>query len=408
MAIEETLAPESEKADAFAAVRVKLEYVISQIAEDATTRRHEGKEVRPYAAVRLIKEAKLGALRLPTEHGGSAFSIQDTFRVLIQLAEADPDVAHSLRYHFYIVEKFLLLPDGPVKDIWLARIAAGDLIGNGFTELNTKNAGQFEFDTALTADGEGFRLNGTKYFSTGTLYADWVGIMAAGTDGRTVQVFLPTGREGVEIVDDWDGFGQKLTGSGTTNLNHVYVERSEILEIPEGETPFNSHLQLYLQAVIAGILHAVVKDARELVLTRKRTFTFAAAAKPAEDPQLLEVIGQLSSRAFAAEAIVLAAAESLNRAVQSAAEGNIDYKQSHEASLKAAQAKVVIDPLAQEAASLLFDVGGASATRQSAQLDRHWRNIRTLASHNPIGYKARAVGNYAVNGKELPIQEVYF
>jgi alkylation response protein AidB-like acyl-CoA dehydrogenase len=86
----------------------------------------------------------------------------------------------------------------------------------------------------------------------------------------------------------------------------------------------------------------------------------------------------------------------------------MDYVLSHEASVKAAQAKVMIDNIALQAATRLFEVGGASATRQSANLDRHWRNIRTIASHNPTVYKARAIGDYVVNGNELPIKQVYF
>lgn len=87
--------------------------------------------------------------------------------------------------------------------MWLQRIAKGDLIGNGFTELSSTNAGLFQFETKLTIDGDGYRLNGTKYFSTGTLFAEWVDIMASDVNGKTVRVLLPTDREGVEIIDDW-------------------------------------------------------------------------------------------------------------------------------------------------------------------------------------------------------------
>lgn len=120
------------------------------------------------------------------------------------------------------------------------------------------------------------------------------------------------------------------------------------------------------------------------------------------------MIGQLSSSAFAAEAIVLTAADALDAAVDSVVDGNLDFDLSHEASLRAAQAKVIVDELALKASTLLFEVGGASATRQSENLDRHWRNIRTIASHNPTVYKARAIGNYVVNNTKLPIREVYF
>ncbi|WP_318509425.1 acyl-CoA dehydrogenase family protein [Bacillus sp. T3] len=221
-------------------------------------------------------------------------------------------------------------------------------------------------------------------------------------------MIIPALRDGVGIKDDWDGFGQKLTGSGTTVLNNVLVNKDEVIAFGESPTPFNAFLQLILQAVIAGIVRNVEKDAAELVKSRKRSFTFAAGATPAEDPQLQQVIGEISSIAYAAESIVLTAAEALDRAVNSAVDGVIDYALSHEASLQAAKAKVVIDSLALRAASLLFEVGGASATKSSAHLDRHWRNIRTISSHNPTVYKARTIGNLVVNEIGLPLEEVYF
>lgn len=385
-----------------------FEKLLAAIAQDAEKRRKAGSEARPYYAVDLIRKARLGALRLPVELGGGGVSIRDIFQIVIRLAEADSDVAHILRFHFYQVEIILLSSDSAERRNWLKRIAEGEIIGNAFTEISSKNVGTLSFQTTLSPDGTGYRLNGTKYFSTGTLYADSVVVMASTVDGKTASIFIPTNREGVIIEDDWDGIGQRLTGSGTTYLNNVIVHPNEVTIIGDNETPFNSHLQLYLHAVIAGILRNVVTDAAALVRGRSRSFTFAAAATPAEDPQLQQIIGQLSSSAFAAETLVLAAADAQDKAINAAANGVIDYSLSHEASLLAAKAKVVIDELALKAATSLFDVGGASATKQTANLDRHWRNIRTIASHNPTVYKARAIGNYVVNGVEIPIRSVYF
>ena len=387
---------------------IEFQQLLTKIAEDAERRRKADTEEHPYYGVELIRQAKLGALRLPVELGGSGVSIRDIFQVVIRLAEADPDVAHILRYHYYQVELFLLNPHTEQNKQYLKKVAAGELIGNAFTEISKKDVGTLTFETTITPDGDGYRLNGTKYFSTGTLYADWVAVMATSPEGQTISAIIPTDREGLILEDDWDGIGQRLTGSGATRLNHVYVQKDEITVVHVDDTPFNSHLQLYLQAVITGIVHNIVADAKALVLGRARSFTFAAANTPSADPQLLQIIGQLSSSAFAAETIVLEAASAQDKAVRLAVNGVIDFSLSHKASLRAAQAKVIVDELALKAASLLFDVGGASATRKSAHLDRHWRNIRTIASHNPDVYKSRAIGDYIVNGNELPIKSVYF
>ena len=166
---------------------------------------------------------------------------------------------------------------------------------------------------------------------------------ASGPDGGALSALIPTDREGVQVFDDWDGIGQQYTGSGTTRFANVRVERDEVLR-RDTATKSNALPQLYLHALIAGILRSVVSDAAALLQGRARSFSHAVAERPADDPQLLQVVGQLSSSAFAAEAIVLAAAEALDRAFLAAAAGEDAAALNQEASLRAAQAKVVVDP----------------------------------------------------------------
>lgn len=386
-----------------------FESILAEIARDAEERRNIGDSIPPHYAINLIRQTRLSALSLPSELGGNGATIRDILYVVSRLAEADSDVAHILRSHYLHVEQLLRQSKAEnKKNEILTKIANGTIIGNAFTEVASRNVGNLVFETTILPDGDDFRLNGTKYFCTGTLYADLVAVMASNAEGKPVSVLIPTNREGVTIEDDWDGIGQQLTGSGTTRLNNVFVEKEEIFPIRDSLTPFNSFAQLYIHAVVVGVLRSVVNDAVKLVKSRNRTFSFAAADIPREDPQLLQVIGEISSIAFAAEVILLATAKSLDEAVSSAVDGSINFDLSHKASLQTSQAKVVIDQLALKAATLLFEVGGASATKKSAHLDRHWRNIRTLVSHNPTVYKARVIGDYVVNDKQLPLREVYF
>ena len=260
--------------------------------------------------------------------------------------------------------------------------------------------------TAST-DGNDFRLTGTKFYSTGTLFADWTSIIAAGPDDRSVQVTVPVDREGVTLLDDWDGFGQRLTGTGTTKLQDVRVSVDEFadFESPTGEavpTYQGAFFQLYLQALTAGVLACVADDAVDLVRGRKRSFSHAAAAQPAQDPQVLQVVGEISADAFAATVIVLAAAEALQHASDSVTEGRPTPEAALGASLAAAKAKVAIDRFSYATAARLFDAGGASATQAVRNLDRHWRNVRTISTHNPTFLKATAIGDFLVNGTEPP------
>lgn len=383
-----------------------FEEAIAHIALNADERRAGGDEEAPFESLKFVRESGLSIIQLPKLYGGVDAHIKEVIYVVTRLAEADPDVAHILRAHYGHIELLKRANTEPTEQF--EQIAQGIIFGNAFTELSKNNVGTNIFETTLLPEGDVFHLNGTKYFSTGTLYADVVVVVAADKDGKPISASIPTSRKGVTIEDDWDGFGQRFTASGTTKFENVIVYPNEVTPVRNAKVPFNSFAQLYIHAVIVGILKRVVVDASTLVKSRKRTFSFAAAHKPNEDPQLLQVIGEIESLAFAAEAVLLKVAEVVDKASKEAIDGVVQYELSHEASLQASKAKVIIDQLALRAATLLFEVGGSSATRSSAQLDRHWRNIRTLASHNPTIYKARVIGDYVVNGTELPLKEIYF
>ena len=68
------------------------------------------------------------------------------------------------------------------------------------------------------------------------------------------------------------------------------------------------------------------------------------------------------------------------------------------AEIRAFEAQQIVIDLVLQATTLLFDIGGASATSEALRLDRHWRNARVLANHNPAIQRERAIGDYRLNG----------
>ncbi|WP_114814861.1 acyl-CoA dehydrogenase [Paraburkholderia kururiensis] len=355
-------------------------------------------------AIALVRAARLGVFRVPRAEGGAGATLPQLFELVLDLAEADPNIPHILRNHFAFVEKALRARHLPQYQRWIALVLAGDLFGLGASELGTQHIGDGDGNTRLEPAADGHHLTGTKYYSTGNLYFDHIIVNAKTPDGRFVGARVSVGQPGVDVRDDWDGIGQRQTASGTTIFSNVEVAAADVLPnaddvaLPQQAT----FAQLYLTTIIAGILRRVAKDAVDLVRQRERNFYHAVAPCPADDPLLQETVGELLSAAFVAEAAVLNAANVLGKAFDSAIVGKPDDALFTEAALRSAKAKVVVDQLALEGATRLFDVGGASAAKQAAQLDRHWRNIRTIASHNPGLYKAKVLGNHAINGVPLP------
>ncbi len=353
----------------------------------------------PFDEVGWLKEAKFGALRVPVEFGGYGVSVRQLFRLLIDLAAAESNLPQALRVHWSFVEDQILAEAGPERERWLRAVAAGTLVGNAITEPGVGAVDRYR--TRLTRDGDRLLLNGVKYYSTGSLFADHI-LVAADSDGERLGVLVDAKAEGVVQHDDWDGFGQRLTASGTTEFTDVVVAEDRVLGPGygvAGPTYGTAYLQLVQLAVLAGIAARAERDAREWVSARTRTYTHGSADLPREDPLVQQVIGKLSAAAFTARAAVLAVADVLDRVLDAGAK---DERDLVAAELAAAQAQLGVIDIVLAATTQLFELGGASIVSEQLRLDRHWRNARTISVHNPAIFKARAVGDYLLNGTELP------
>ena len=359
--------------------------------------REERREL-PFEAVALLRDAGFGALRVSRAAGGRGASLTQLVRLLVELAAADPNVAHLLRGHFAHLEHALTDPDPGTRRFWAGEAVAGRLVGNASSEQG--NGGLWDTRTRVAPDADGrWRVDGTKYYSTGSIFADWIAVGAVAPDGQRVTVAVRADAPGVERLDDWDGFGQRLTGSGTTVLTGVEVDpRGIVPYAARRPTILVAYFQLHLLATLAGIGRAVVDDAVAFVRPRTRTFGSAATPVPRDDPLVQAVVGRLSAASFAADATVLAAAERLDALTRSAARGTASQEDHDAADVAAYQAQLVVVDLVLRSATELFEVGGASATSTGRLLDRHWRNARTIASHNPVVAKERTIGDHVLNG----------
>lgn len=114
-------------------------------------------------------------------------------------------------------------------------------------------------------------MSGPKFYTTGTLFADWVHLGASDAEGKGVGLVISRHAPGVKVVDDWNGMGQRLTASGTTHFRNVPVDEAEI--VPE-RAPFadsEAFFQLVHLATLAGIGRAAANDAAAIPQARRMT-----------------------------------------------------------------------------------------------------------------------------------------
>ena len=314
-----------------------------------------------------------------------------------------PNIPQALRAHFAFVEDRLNAPPGADRDTWFARFVAGDLVGNAWTEVGAVTIG--DVITKVSAEGNGFVLNGAKFYSTGSIFADWIDVYAQRADNGADVIAVVQARDpGVRHSDDWDGFGQRTTGSGTSVYNNVPVNAEHVIPFEQRFKYQTAFYQLVLLAVLAGIGRAIERDIAQEVRDRKRVFSHGNGSSVSNDAQVQQVVGQISAQVYAAEAATIRSAEPLQRAyvARFGNDAQVEKDANIAAEIETAKAQVIISELVLRAASDLFNALGASGVSVNKALDRHWRNARTAASHNPSIYKARIVGDWRINGTEPP------
>lgn len=364
--------------------------------------REQGRDL-PRESIQILKQAGFGAVRVPVEYGGAGASVTQLFELLIELAEADSNIPQALRAHFAFVEDRLNAPPGPARDAWFARFVAGELVGNGWTEVGSVKLG--EVITKVSPQAAGFVLNGAKYYSTGSIFADWIDVYARRSDnGADVIAVVDARHPGVTHSDDWDGFGQRTTGSGTSRFTDAVVEADNVIDFATRFKYQTAFYQLVLLASLAGIGRAALRDVAHQVRSRQRIYSHGNAPHVSQDAQVQQVVGEVAALVYAAEASALRAALPAQRAYVARFGGDdaVEREANVAAEIESATAQVVVSDLIQRATSQLFNALGASDVRQGKALDRHWRNARTVSSHNPVIYKARIVGDWVINGTEPP------
>ena len=364
----------------------------------ANAAERDADRILPFAELDLLAQSGLLAITVPSQYGGLDVSNAVLAEITAILSEADGSIGQIPQNHFYILEA--LRTDGSEEQqrYFFGRVLAGDRFGNALSERGTKTVGHY--NTRITRDGPGYRINGRKFYSTGVLFADWITVFALDAEDRLTMAFVPKGTEGVEIVDDWDGFGQRTTGSGTTILNNVYVSADSVVFHHKGferPTTIGSVGQIIHAGVDLGIARAAFAETLDFIRTKSRPWMDSGLDRASDDPLTIAKVGQIAIRLEAATALVERAGHKVDAAQVETTEEKVVA-----ATLAVAAAKVLTTEVAIEASNTLFELAGTSSVQTGLNLDRHWRNARTHTLHDPVRWKYHVVGNYHLNGVTPP------
>jgi SfnB family sulfur acquisition oxidoreductase len=352
----------------------------------------------PHAELEKLSQSGLLGITIPRKYGGAYVSNVTLADVTKILSEGDSNLGQIPQNHFYMVEALRLNGTEKQQQHYFQQVLAGKRLGNAFCEVGTKTPTAFK--TRVTRTNSGYVLNGKKFYSTGALFAHIVPVVALDDDDHQVIVFVDRHAEGLTIIDDWSGMGQRTTASGTTILDNIKVEDWQIVRhylAFEQQTTMGAIAQILHTAIDVGIARAAHRDTLHFVRHHSRAWIDSNVEQAYEEPFLIHSVGEMTIRLHAAEALLKRAGVAIDRALELGTEVS-----AIEASVAVAEAKALADDAAIFITNKLFELSGTRSTLEQFNYSRHWRNVRTHTLHDPVRWKYHGVGNYYLNGVNPP------
>ncbi|CAH2925115.1 MAG: Acyl-CoA dehydrogenase; probable dibenzothiophene desulfurization enzyme [uncultured Paraburkholderia sp.] len=340
----------------------------------------------PREEIEWFSQSGLWGITVPKAYGGAGVSFVTLTEVVKIVSTADPSLGQLPQNHFGLVDVIALTGTEEQKRYFFSEILAGKRFGNGFSEKGTKNV--LDLRTTVRRDGDDYVIDGTKFYSTGALFAHFVPVLGLDEERKAWLAYIPRDTAGLEVIDDWSGFGQRTTASGTVTLEDVRVPASHVLPAQRvsDEPTLNGPVSKIIQAAIdAGIAKGAIADTLEFVRTRTRPWVDSGVDKASDDPLTLREIGRLHIQLHAAEALLERAARVVD---ELSAKGAITEDDVARASVAVGEAKVLTTEIALLAGEKLFELAGTQSTLSEHNFDRHWRNARTHTLHDPVRFKA--------------------
>jgi len=368
--------------------RLAAEFAVGAAARDRDRR-------LPLNEVEVFSASGLWGIGVPRAFGGIDVSVRTITQVFDTISAADSSLGQIPQNHFATLER--LRHDGTPsqQDFFFSRALAGERFGNATAEPGDRLPSEHETRVRRCANSGRFVLTGRKVYSTGALFAHWIPVAARDDDGLPVTAFVARHARGVEVIDDWSGFGQRTTASGQVRLDEVELDALQIVARGRHANidAANAVSQVLHAAIDLGIGRASLDETKRLLHALAHPARGSGASHATGDPYTLRDIGALTVDLHAAEALTARAAESIDRA----RDKDAPREAVAFAIVATAEAKIVTTRFALDASNKLFELAGTQSTLSKHNLDRHWRNARTHTLHDSVRWKYHAVGQYALN-----------
>jgi len=353
----------------------------------------DAERILPFEEIEAYSQSGLWAITVPKEYGGAEVSSYTVAQVIALMSGVDGSIGQIPQNHFYGLEILRNNGTEQQKQKLYAEVLKGARFGNALAEFKTKTAAQRQ--TAIRKTEQGYVINGEKFYCTGSLFAHRIPTLVVDENEQQFLAFVPRDSAGLTLIDDWSGFGQRTTGSGTVKFDNVPVLEEDVVRFataysrPTISGPF---AQLLHASIETGIARAAFEETLNRV-RQARPWIDSGVDKATDDPLTKFELGRVVADVRASEVLLKQAAYAVD-----AAKANLNETSVAKASLDVAKARAHSTETALKASSKLIELAGSRGSQREDGLDRFWRNARVHTLHDASRWKYYFIANYLLNG----------
>ena len=361
-----------------------------QFKENAVLR--DAERILPFDEVEAFSQSGLWAITVPRQYGGAEVSSHTVAKIIALFSGIDGSIGQIPQNHFYALEVLRNTGTELQKKKLYSEVLQGARFGNALAEFKTKTAAQKH--TQINQTEHGYVVNGEKFYCTGSLFAHRIPTLVRDAEEREYLAFISADAQGLQRINDWSGFGQKTTGSGTVKFNQVFVESEYVIRFDTAfsePTLVGPFAQIMHAAIETGIARAAFEETIERV-KQARAWIDANVERADQDPLTIYELGRVAADVRASEVLLKQAAQSIDAAKPQPTVENIA-----KASLDVAKVRAHSTETALKASSKLIELAGSRGSQRADGLDRHWRNVRVHTLHDASRWKYYFIGNYVLN-----------
>ena len=362
-------------------------------AETAAERDKQGGN--PKAERDLIRQSGLLGLSIPQAFGGQGADWKTIFKTIQTIAQVDSSLAHVYGFHHLLIATVQLFAQKEQYSTWFEQTTEQNLFwGNTLNPLDKRTTVQ-----QISADE--YIFHGDKSFCSGSIDSDILLCSGFNAQNKLLIGVIPTERDGVSFLGNWNNMGQRQTDSGTSHFEQVKIHENELLLNPGPlSTPYSSLRPLIAQLIFVHLFLGVAEGAFEVAsetVQQQKAWSKSLVENAVNDPFTQKHFAEFYVQLEGIRLLANKAVETLQKAWDIGE--SLDAEQRGEVSIAIATAKIAATNTSLYITQNIFQVMGARATTAKLNLDRFWRNVRTQTLHDPIDYKYQEVGEWVLTGK---------